>query len=132
MFFGYYFGEIMCVGTAMSIRKVFFVVLFMKVMSVQLEGIVLSVQLEVVILQYIGWCVLVVWTFAFNQFSSIQLLLLLLLLLLLFVCVCVCVSVCARVRERERNYINTVFITYAKYLHSCSVTGTTAEGDIFM
>ena len=33
----------MCVGTAMSIRKAFFVVLFMKVMSGLLEGIVLSV-----------------------------------------------------------------------------------------
>jgi hypothetical protein len=34
----------LCVfGTAMSIRKVFFVVLFMKVMSGRLEGIVLSV-----------------------------------------------------------------------------------------
>jgi hypothetical protein len=27
------------------------------------------VQLEIVILQYNGWCVLIVWTFVFNQFS---------------------------------------------------------------
>ena len=30
---------------------------------------VVPVQLEIVILQYIGWCVFIVWTFAFNQFS---------------------------------------------------------------
>ena len=29
----------------------------------------IPVQLEVVILQYVGWCVLIVWTFACNQFS---------------------------------------------------------------
>jgi hypothetical protein len=33
------------------------------------------VQLEIVILQYIGWCVLVVWTVVFNQFSLLLLLL---------------------------------------------------------
>jgi hypothetical protein len=58
----------------MSIRKVFFVFLFMKVMSGRLEDIVLCVcnyaaipvQLEIVILQYCGWCVLTLWTFVFN------------------------------------------------------------------
>ena len=29
----------------------------------------IPVQLEVVILQHVGWCVFVVWTFACNQFS---------------------------------------------------------------
>ena len=27
------------------------------------------VQIEIVVLQYIGWCVLMVWTFVFNQVS---------------------------------------------------------------
>jgi len=62
----------------MSIKKVFFVFLFMKVMSGRLKGIVLSVsmqystvQLEIFILQYIGWCVLIIWTFIVNQFIII-------------------------------------------------------------
>jgi hypothetical protein len=68
----------LCVfGTAMAIKKVFFVFLFMKVMSGRLEDIVLCVrnyaavpvQLEIVILQYCGWCVLTIWTSVFNQFS---------------------------------------------------------------
>jgi hypothetical protein len=71
----------LCVfGTAMSIRKVFFVLLFMKVISVLLRGYcfvckyaAIPVQLEIVILQYIGWCVLIVWTFVFNQFNKILL-----------------------------------------------------------
>jgi len=49
----------------MSIKKVFFVFLFIEVMSGRLKGIVLSVkyaaipvQLEIFILQYIGWCAL--------------------------------------------------------------------------
>ena len=29
----------------------------------------IPVQLEVVVLQYINWCVPIVWTFVFNQFS---------------------------------------------------------------
>jgi len=56
----------LCVfGTDMSIKTVFFVFLFIKVMSGQLKCIVLSkyagipVQLEIFILQYIGWCVLI-------------------------------------------------------------------------
>ena len=63
-------------GTAMSIKNEFFAFLFMKVMSGRLNSIVLSVkyaavpvQLEIVIFQNTGWCVLVVWTFVFNQFS---------------------------------------------------------------
>ena len=51
---------------AMSLKKVFFVFLFIKVMSGRLKGIVLyaaiPVQLEIFILQYIGWCVLLIWT----------------------------------------------------------------------
>jgi len=67
----------LCVfGTAVSIKMVFFVFLFIKVMSGQLKGTVLSakyaeipVQLEIFILQYIGWCVLIIWTFTVNQFG---------------------------------------------------------------
>ena len=29
----------------------------------------IPVQLEIFILQYIGWCVLIIWTFIFNQFG---------------------------------------------------------------
>ena len=45
LFVGYCFGEIMLFGTAMYIRKVFFVFLFVKVMSGRLKGIVLSVSM---------------------------------------------------------------------------------------
>ena len=62
-------------GTAMYIKKVFFVFLHVKVMSGRLKGIVLSVSMlrfqyspEIFILQYIGWNVLIIWTFVFNQF----------------------------------------------------------------
>jgi hypothetical protein len=67
----------------MSIKKVFFVFLLMNVIFGRLKGIVLSVssksaavpvQLEVVILQYIGWGfigwgLLVIQDFFFNQLS---------------------------------------------------------------
>jgi len=60
----------------MSIKKVLFVFLFIKVMSGLLKGTVLSakyaaipVQLEIFILQYIGRCVLIIWTFTVNQFN---------------------------------------------------------------
>ena len=29
----------------------------------------IPIQLEIFILQYIGWCVLIIWTFIVNQFS---------------------------------------------------------------
>jgi len=60
----------------MSIKKVFFVFLFIKVMSGRLKGIffvrkyaAIPVQLEIFILQYIGWCVLVIRSFILNQFG---------------------------------------------------------------
>jgi len=60
----------------MSIKKVFFVFLFIKVMSGRLKVIVffrkyaaIPVQPEIFILQYIGWCVLIIWTFIVNQFD---------------------------------------------------------------
>jgi len=64
----------LCVfGTAMSIRKVFFVFLFLKGMSGPLKYCfvrkyaAIPVQLEIFIRQYIGWCVLIIWTFIVNQ-----------------------------------------------------------------
>jgi hypothetical protein len=42
-FFGYYFGEIVCVRDSYVYQKTGFVVLFMKVVSGRLEGSVLSV-----------------------------------------------------------------------------------------
>jgi hypothetical protein len=60
----------------MSIKKVFFVYLFVKVMSGRLKAIVffrnyaaVPIQLKIVILQNNGWCVLVVWAFVFSHFS---------------------------------------------------------------
>ena len=64
----------LCVfGTAMPIKKLFFVFLFIKVMSGRLKDIVLSVsmlrfQLEIFILQHTGWCVLIICTSLFSQF----------------------------------------------------------------
>ena len=42
-----------------SVRRYFFVLNYAAV----------PVQLEIVNLRYIGWCVLIVWTSVFNQFS---------------------------------------------------------------
>jgi len=60
----------------MSIKKVFFVFLFVKVMPGRLKGIVffrkyaaIPAELAIFILQYIGWCVLIIWTFVVNQFG---------------------------------------------------------------
>jgi len=72
---------ILCVfGRAMSVKKVFFVFLFIGVMSGRLKGNVLSVSmlrfqysLEIFILQYIGWCVLTYHMDFYHQ--SIRLLL---------------------------------------------------------
>jgi len=101
LFVGYCFGEICVFVTAMSIRKVFFVFLSIKVMSGRLKGIfffvrqcaAIPVQLEIFILQYNGWRVLIIWTFIVNQFGCLCQLLLLLLLLLVVVVVVVVVVV---------------------------------------
>ena len=65
-----YSGQLYVFGTAMSVRKVLFVFLFMRVMSGQFCFVrnlaAVPVQLQIVILQYIGWCVPIVWTFVFN------------------------------------------------------------------
>ena len=62
----------------LCLSKRFFLFLFIEVMSGRLKGIVLSVHtwyaaipidLEIFILQYIGWRVLIIWTFIFSQFG---------------------------------------------------------------
>jgi len=56
-------------GAAMSIKKVFFVFLFLKFMAGRLKIIfvrkyaAIPVQLEIYILQYTGWCVLIIVDF---------------------------------------------------------------------
>jgi len=58
----------LCVfGTAMSIKRVTFVLLFIKVMSGRLKYVVLSVSM--LRFQYTGWCVLILWTLIVNQFG---------------------------------------------------------------
>jgi len=60
----------------MSIKKVFFVFLFIKVHTRSIKSYcfvrkyaAIPVQLDIFILQYTGWCVLIKWTFVVNQFS---------------------------------------------------------------
>jgi len=76
LFAGYCFGGIMCIWDSYVYQKVFFVFLIHKsyVRSIKWYCFVrnyaaIPVQLEVFILQYIGWCVLIIWTFIVNQFS---------------------------------------------------------------
>jgi len=67
----------LCVfGAAMFIKKLFFVFFFYKsyVRLIKRYCFVrkyaaIPVQLEIFILQCIGWCVLIIWTFIFNQFG---------------------------------------------------------------
>ena len=63
-------------GTAMSIKKGVLCFLIYKsyFRSIKRYCFVrkyaaIPVQLEIFILQYIGWCVLIIWTFILNQFS---------------------------------------------------------------
>jgi len=81
------------------------------------------VQLEIFILQYIGYCVLIMWTFILNQFSCFcQLLLLLLLLVVVVVAaapvvvviaavvvVVVVVVVAAAAKEQQQRRRSAVF-----------------------
>ena len=88
LFVGYCFGEIMYIWDSCVYQKVFFVFLFIKVMSGRLKGIVLSyaaipAKFEIFILQYTGWCVLIIWTFIVNQFGCFCQFIIILLLLLL-------------------------------------------------
>ena len=68
----------LCVfGTAMSIKKVFFVFLFIKVIFRSIKRYcfvrkyaAIPVQFESFILQYTGWCVLIIWTFIINNSAA--------------------------------------------------------------
>jgi hypothetical protein len=86
LFVGYCFGEIVCVLDSYVYQKgvVCFLIHKSYVRSIKMYCFVLKyaaipVHLEILILQYTGWCVLVMWTFIVN-------LLLLLLLVGSFYC----------------------------------------------
>ena len=70
------FGEFMCIrdSCVYQIGGLCFFIHDSYVRSVSRHCFVrnyaaVPVQLEIIILQYIGWCVLIVWTSVFNQFS---------------------------------------------------------------
>jgi hypothetical protein len=76
LFADYCFGEIMCIWDSCVYQEGFlcFFIHQSYVRSVRGYCFVcnyaaIPVQLEIIILQYCGWCVLIVWTFVFNQFS---------------------------------------------------------------
>ena len=76
LFVGYCFGEILCIRDSYVYQKgvLCFLIHEGYVRSVKLHCFVrkyaaVPVQLKIVILQYTGWCVLIVWTFVFNQIS---------------------------------------------------------------
>ena len=76
LFVGYCFGEIMCIWDSYVYQKGVLCFLTHKsfVRSIKRHCFVrkyaaIPVQLEIFILQYIGWCVLIIWTFIGNQFS---------------------------------------------------------------
>jgi hypothetical protein len=76
LLFSYCFGKIMCVQDSYvyQISGLCFFIHESYVRSVSRYCFIrnyaaIPVQLEVVILQYISWCVRIVWTFVFSQFS---------------------------------------------------------------
>ena len=76
LFVGYCSGEIMCIWDSYVYQKGVLCFLIHKsyVMSIKRYCFVrkyaaIPVQLEIFILQYIGWCLLIIWTFIGNQFS---------------------------------------------------------------
>jgi len=73
---GFFFGEIMCIWYSCVYQKGVLCFLIHKsyVRSIERYCYVrkyaaIPVQFEIFILQYIGWCVLIIWTFIVNQFS---------------------------------------------------------------
>ena len=71
-----FFGEIMCIWDSYAYQKGVLCFLIHKsyVRSIKRYCFVrkyaaIPVQLEIFILQYIGWCVFILWTFIVNQFS---------------------------------------------------------------
>ena len=76
LFVGYCFGEIMCIWDSYVYQKGVLCFLIHKryVRSIKRYCFVrkyaaIPVQLEIIIHQYIGCCVLILWTFILNQFS---------------------------------------------------------------
>ena len=76
LFFIYYFGEIMCVrdSCVYQVGGLCFFIRESYISSVSRYCFIRNyaahpVQLDVVVLQYISWCVPLLWTFVFNQFS---------------------------------------------------------------
>ena len=74
LFVDYCFGEIMCIWDSYVYQKGVLCFLIHKsyVRSIKRycfvrKYAVIPVQLEIFILQYIGWCVLIVWTFIVNH-----------------------------------------------------------------
>ena len=72
------FGEIMCIWDSYVYQKGILCFLIHKsyVMSIKTycfvhKYAVIPVQFEIFILQYTGWCVLIIWTFILNQFSCL-------------------------------------------------------------
>ena len=75
-FVGCCFGEIMCIWDSYVYQNG---VLCFPIHKSYVRSIIrycfvrkyaaIPVQLEIFILQYIGWCVLIIWTFIFNQFG---------------------------------------------------------------
>ena len=77
LFVGYCFSEIMCIWDSYVYQKgvLCFLIHKSSVRSIKRYCFVrkyaaIPVQLEIFILQYIGWCVLIIWTFIVNQFGS--------------------------------------------------------------
>jgi len=65
----------------------------------------IPVQLEIFILQYIGWCVLIIWTFIINQFSCFFFFFLLLLLLCHRVIISITANTTTTFMQGIYNYI---------------------------
>jgi len=75
-FVGYCFGEIMCIWDSCVYRNGVLCFLIHKsyIRSIKKYCFVrkyaaIPVQLEIFILQYIGWCLFIIWAFILNQFG---------------------------------------------------------------
>ena len=92
LFVGDCFCEIMCIWDSCVYQKVFFVFLFIKVISGLLKPILfprkysaIPVQLEIFILLYIGWCVFIIWTLFVNQSSIIIIIIIIVIIIIIIV-----------------------------------------------
>ena len=75
LFVGYSFGEVMCIWDSYVYQKgvLYFLIHKSYVRSLKMYCFVhkyaaIPVQFKIFILQYISWCVLIIWTFIFNKF----------------------------------------------------------------